>query len=190
MLKTLYSKYLVSFIALLGIGFCSIAVIVSAIVLSYSMDTKTDLMDKTASIVYAEIRNEMAEDNCGFISAVERNKDKYKNIFGGLSEYSESNIILLDINGNVLYHNGNTELVNTASLPKKTVEKIMDNMWSPKMSDFDGFFNASRLNFVYPVEENVSGDNTPVGFIILTSDAIGMSRIFEKIIKIVIIASL
>lgn len=190
MLKTIYSKYLVSFIVLLGLGFLSISIIVSAVVLSYSMDTKADLMDKTASMVYAEIRNEMAEDNCGFVSAVERHGRKYNNIFTGLSEFCESNIILIDSDGKVLYHDVGINLLSSDKISEKTLEKLTDSLWRPKMSDFDGFFDTRRLNFIYPVEENVSGDNTPVGYIILTSDATGMSKIFEKIIKIVIISSL
>lgn len=190
MFKTIYSKYLLSFIVLLGLGFSSIAIIVSAVVLSYSMDTKSDLMDKTASMIYAEICNEMAEYNCGFVSAVERNSEKYEEVFGGLSDYCESDIILVDAEGKVLYHNGNIDLLNFSNLSAKTMQTIKDSPKLSKMSDFDGLFNTNHLNFVYPVEERVSGDNTPVGFIILTSDGYGMSQVFEKIIKIIIIASL
>ena len=44
MFKTIYSKFLMSFIALLGLGFCCISIIICAVVSSYSIDTKTEVI--------------------------------------------------------------------------------------------------------------------------------------------------
>ena len=189
MLKTIYSKYLVSFIVLLGIGFLSISIIICAVVMSYSTNTKTDLMNKTAGLVYMDISNEMTENGCGFIDAVNalEQKDSSNSFINGLSEYSESNIILIDSAGNILYHNCGKNLIKESKLPNKTVEDLSSGNIPPRFSDLDGFFESKRFNFVYPFEEEGKGT---VGYIILTSTASGMSRVFEQIIKVVIIASL
>ena len=75
LLKTLYSKYLVSFIALLGVGFFSIAVIICSVVTNYSINTKTELMNKTAKMVYLEVSNEMTTEKCDFETAIEKNSE-------------------------------------------------------------------------------------------------------------------
>lgn len=155
MLKTIYSKYLVSFIVLLGIGFLSISIIICAVVMSYSTNTKTDLMNKTAGLVYMDISNEMTENGCGFIDAVNalEQKDSSNSFINGLSEYSESNIILIDSAGNILYHNCGKNLIKESKLPNKTVEDLSSGNIPPRFSDLDGFFESKRFNFVYPFEE-------------------------------------
>ena len=189
MLKTIYSKYLVSFIALLGIGFLSISVIICAVVMSYSTNTKTELMNKTAGLVYVDISNEMTENDCGFIEAVtaEHQKERNNSFINGLSEYSESNLILVDSAGNILFHNCEKDLLKFEKLPKATVDKLETGEKPSRFSDLDGLFDTKRFNFVYPFEEEGKGI---VGYIILTSNASGMSQVFEQIIKVVIIASL
>ena len=81
MLKTIYSKYLVSFIALIGIGFLAIAIIICSVVTNYSINTKTELMNKTAEMVYLEVSNEMKAEGCDFETAIMNNNEKYKNVF-------------------------------------------------------------------------------------------------------------
>ena len=190
MLKTIFSKYLVSFVALLGVGILCMSVIICAVVTTYSINTKTEMMNKTAHMIYVEISNEMTAKNIGFTTSVERNKQKLKNIFNTLAEISESNIILVDISGNVLLECGKSNLVKEKNLSSETMEEIKENAGLSKLSNFGGIFKSRQFNYTYSIEEAVSGDSTPIGYIILTSRASGMSQIFEQIIKVVIVLSL
>ena len=189
MLKTIYSKYLVSFIALLGIGFLSISIIICAVVMSYSTNAKTDLMNKTAYLVYLDISNEMTEKGYDFSEAVskENQKDNSAVYINGLSEYSESNIILADSDGKILFHNCEEALLRVSKLSKSIVDELASGKKPPRFSNLDGLFEDKRFNFVYPFEEKGKGT---LGYIILSSNASGMSQVFEQIIKVVIIASL
>ena len=190
MLKTIYSKYLVSFIALIGIGFLAIAVIICSVVTNYSINTKTELMNKTAEMVYLEVSNEMMADDCDFETAIMKNSEKYKNVFGILADYSESDIILFNRNGKILYETAEDTVFASLTLGKKTMDEIKNNAGLSRLGDLNGLFRQRRFNYIYPVEESVSGQNSTIGYIILTSSASGMSQVFEQIIKVIIVSSL
>ncbi len=187
MLKTLYSKYLVSFIALLGVGFFAIAVIICSFVTTYSINTKTDLMNKTAEMIYQEVSNEMMTEKCGFEEAVMRNSEKYKNVFNVMSDYSESSLVLFSGDGRILYENVPDGVFNSEIISTRVMNEKKNNFG---LSDLDGFFMQRRFNYIYPVEDSSSGNNQTIGYIVLTSSAMGMSQVFEQIIMVIIVASL
>lgn len=190
LLKTLYSKYLVSFIALLGVGFFSIAVIICSVVTNYSINTKTELMNKTAKMVYLEVSNEMTTEKCDFETAIEKNSEKYESVFSVLAEYSESDIIIFSHDGRVLYKSIDEEEFLSPKVSTKIVEGIKTGSGKPAFNDLGGFFPDRKFNYSYPVEQILDEKNHTVGYIVLSSSASGMSRVFEQIIKIIIIASL
>ena len=190
LLKTIYSKYLVSFIALIGIGFLAIAIIICSVVTNYSINTKTELMNKTAEMVYLEVSNEMIAENCDFETAVLRNGEKYRDVFGVLGDYSESDIVLLDGEGKILYETANDNVFASSKIKSKTMDDIKKSAGFSKLSDLDGLFRQRRFNYIYPVEEVFEGDNKTIGYIVLTSSASGMSQVFEQIIKVIIVSSL
>lgn len=188
MFKTIYSKYLVSFIALLGIGFLCISIIICAVVSSYSMDAKTEVMNKTAQMVYIEISNEMKAEGCGFSDAINNNKERFNQIFSLLSDYSESNILLVSSGGNVLLENGAEAYVEQTKLSEKTLNEIREDAGYSRFNDLGGLFEQRRFNYIYSVENASNGK--AMGYIILTSGASGMSQVFEQIIKVIILSSL
>lgn len=191
MLKTIYSKYLVSFIALIGIGFLAIAIIICSVVTNYSINTKTELMNKTAEMVYLEVSNEMMADDCDFETAIMNNSEKYKNVFGLLADYSESDIILFSKDGKILYETADDMVFASLTMGKKTMDEIKGSAGlSSRLGDLNGLFKQRRFNYIYPVEESVSGNNKTIGYIVLTSSASGMSQVFEQIIKVIIVSSL
>lgn len=190
LLKTIYSKYLVSFIALIGIGFLTIAIIICSVVTNYSINTKTDLMNRTAEMVYLEISNEMMAENCDFETAVKRNSEKYSNVFGILGDYSESDIILFSRDGKILYETADDTVFASLTLGKTTMDEIRSNAKLSRLGDLNGLFKQRRFNYIYPVEESISGQNKTIGYIVLTSSASGMSQVFEQIIKVIIVSSL
>ncbi len=186
--KTIYSKYLVSFIALLGIGFCCIAIIVSAVVTDYSINTKTELMDRAAKMVYDEINKDNNLDKHGLVWTIENNKNSYDGLFDIITEFSESNVIIIDKDGRVLYHNGGQNLVSKEVLSDTAMKKVESGDGTSKLSDLDGLFETKRFNYAYSVENEYDG--MVGGYIVLSSIYSGMSSVFEQIIKVVLLASL
>lgn len=188
MFKTIYSKYLVSFIALIGIGFFCISIIICAVVSSYSINAKSEVMNKTAHMVYIEVSNEMKAERCGFSEAIGNNREKFSEIFSEYSDISESNIILVSSGGNVLLETGADIYINQEKLGEKTMNEIRQDAENSTFNDLGGLFEQRRFNHIYPVENSETGK--AMGYIILTSGNSGMSQVFENIIKVIIIASL
>ncbi len=186
MLKTIYSKYLFSFILLLGLGFLTIALIISSVVTSYSMSNKEEIMSGTARSVFASIKSEMDEKKCDFSQAV-TNKTLTENEFMlTLTEISDSTIIIIDGVGNVLLQSGKNKIpVNR--IKSENLESIRTNSEKAKLSDLDGLFKNRRFNYICPVKNS---EDDLMGYIILTSSSAVLRNVNEQIIRSLIIASL
>lgn len=190
MFKTIYSKYLSSFILLLTFGFCSITVIICAVVNNYSLDSKSEIMNKTARMVYVEISSDMRSENCSFSQAIERNRAKDKDLYRLLSDFSESNILLIDVDGTLLFENTEKGLIKEKTINSEGMSEIVNHSGNSRYSNFNGLFEEKRFNFIYSIEETVNGNNKPIGYIVLTSADMGMRVVYDRIIKLVILLSL
>ena len=189
MFKTIYSKYLVSFIALLGLGFVTIALVISAAVTTHSINNKSDLMTKTAKIVYAEISSGMKSNNLNFSKTVVKEKNKYYNIFGSLAEYSQSCIVLVGDDGAILFKNGDPDLIRHTKLSQSIMEKIKQNTGELSFSNLDGLFEERRFNYIYPIEDGKNEEKL-IGIVLLTSTSSGLSDVYGQIIRVLVLASL
>jgi len=188
--KSIYSKYLTSFILLLGFGFCTIATIICYVVTNYSLNSKTDIMYKTAQIVYTTVSNDMDESKKSFTKTVKQNKYDYYSLFDPLTDYSDSGILIIDNNGSILFKNGENGLTSQTKISEDNLNKIWKETESSKLSTLEGLFETRRFNYVYPIVETIAGDDSLVGLIILTSSSSGLQNVYEQIISVIIVASL
>lgn len=190
MFKTIYSKYLTSFIVLLGFGFVTIALIISFVVTNYSLNSKTDIMYKTAKVVYTTVVNDMDEGKKSFSKTIKEHKNDYYSLFDPLTDYSDSCIVLIDSNGYILFKNGENDLIKSTRLSEDELDKIVHTESGSKLSDLNGLFENRRFNYIYPIEETISGENSLMGVILLTSSSSGLQNVYDQIIRVVIVASL
>ena len=190
MFKTIYSKYLASFILLLGFGFCTIALIISYVVTNYSLNSKTDIMYKSAKVVYSTLVSDMEQSKNSFSDTVKENKNDYYSLFSPLSEYSDSCIVLIDKSGSVIFENGDKDLIKSTKISQEAMGKILEFSTGARLSDLEGLFENRRFNYIYPIEEKVSGENSLNGIIILSCSSSGLQNVHDQIIKVVIVSSL
>jgi len=189
--KSIYTKYLMSFIALLGLGFVAIAIIMNSILTNYSIDTKEDLMYQTAKIIYSGASTTMKSSGLSFSEAVEANKSGFLDSCEPLSGYSDSIIMLTDQNGGLLLCVGEgSKKITAETLEAETVKGIKENSDSYKYSSLDGLFEKRRFNYRYPVKDATTEGEPIIGMIILSSSSTNLMGIFEQISKIIVIASL
>ena len=188
--KTIYSKYLASFILLLGFGFCTITLIISYVVTNYSLNSKTDIMYKSAKVVYTTLVNDMEQSGKNFSKTIQENKNNYYSLFSPLSEYSDSSIVLIDNNGDILFKNGENNLIKSTKLSEEQLGRVISTNKGSRLSDLDGLFQSRRFNYIYPIEETINGENSLIGVILLSSSSSGLDNVHEQIIKVVIVSSL
>ncbi|MBP3580890.1 MAG: HAMP domain-containing histidine kinase [Clostridia bacterium] len=190
MFKTIYSKYLVSFALLLGFGFFTIALIISYVFTNYSLNSKADIMNKSAKVIYSTIIKDMGESKESFSNTVKENKNDYHSLFGSLTDYSNSSIVLIDNEGNVVFKNGENNLIKNTKISEEDLNKIWNSQNGAKLSDLNGLFHTERFNYVYPIEETVDGEKSLAGIILLSCSDSGMQNVFDRIIKVIIFLSL
>ena len=190
MFKTIYSKYLSSFILLLGLGFIAIALVMSSVVTSYSINDKADIMDKSAKMIYASIKKEMDSSGFGFNEVMQESFNDESNLFEALSEFSDSQVIIIDGVGNVLFQSSE-ETIKAERISSKTLENIRKDSGNAKLSTLNSTFENARFNYIYTIEfETDSGENELMGYIILSSSSTVLKDAYEQIIKVLIVASL
>ena len=190
MFKTIYSKYLSSFILLLGLGFIAIALVMSSVVTSYSINDKADIMDKSAKMIYASIKKEMDSSGFGFNEVMQESFNDESNLFEALSEFSDSQVIIIDGVGNVLFQSSE-ETIKAERISSKTLENIRKDSGNAKLSTLNNTFENARFNYIYTIEfETDSGENELMGYIILSSSSTVLKDAYEQIIKVLIVASL
>ena len=160
MFKTIYSKYLVSFALLLGFGFFTIALIISYVFTNYSLNSKADIMNKSAKVIYSTIIKDMGESKESFSNTVKENKNDYHSLFGSLMDYSNSSVVLIDNEGNVVFKNGENNLIKNTKISEEDLNKIWNSQNGAKLSDLNGLFHTERFNYVYPIEETVDGEKS------------------------------
>lgn len=190
MFKSIFSKYLISFIALLGFGFLAIAVIISYVVTNYSIGSKNDIMYRSARVVYGTIAADMRKNGNDFADTVKKNKSEYFGIFGSLFDYSESGIVIADPDGKIIFKGGENNLVKLTKISDEAMKVIISSPQNYSYSDIKGLFEKRRFNYIYPVEESGEEGSSLMGVIILTSEGSGLDNVYDQIIKVVIVASI
>ncbi len=189
MKKSIFSKYIVSFISLLAIGFIAVAFVIISVITNYSISSKESLMNQTAHIVGANINTIMRSDDLNFSDSVLSNKEILRDVVDPLAAYSESYIVILDNNGNILLTSQN--ISDNIKIPQKiNITGILQNSSQHKHSNLDGFFDEYRFNYIYSVPD-LSHEKAPyVGNIIISTSANNFQMIFKQILSIILFASL
>ena len=105
-MKSIFSKYIVSFVLVLGIGFVTIAAVLSSVITNYSSENKKSLMENTAKTIYSGICS-VAEKNTGSLEDVFADNAAFiSKTASPLAEYAESVVIVTNSKGNILLKEG------------------------------------------------------------------------------------
>lgn len=180
-----------SFVALLGIGFVAVAVVITSLMTNYSIRSKENVMYQTAKVIYNNIAAIMKSDELTFSQAVEDSGDTLKNILEPLSVYSESAVIVTDETGRIIFLSGNeSSALSEDYTGAVRVDAAKKNSSDYRYSSLSGLFKTRRFNYIYPVLDGTAEDASVVGRIILSSPGTSLKGMYEQIIRVIIIASL
>lgn len=186
MLKGIFTKYMVSFMSLLGIGFIAVAIIMSSVLTNYLVDSRSQLMYNSAETVYNSVNSFVKTDGLDFSSTVMENKTKLSVVFSPICKYSDSILIIADKNGNIIEKSGSDAFLIKGNFIGSTVmSKSQTN--TEFSGTLDGLFENNRYNYIYPVSDK---DKNLQGFIILSSKDNGLGNIFTNVILVIIVSTL
>ncbi len=185
--KSIFSKYMMSFVLLLGLGFVTITAVLSSVISEYSTDSKESLMENTAETVYSAIYGVMEKTEKSFGDVCADSSSFLSESIEPLAKYSESVILLTNRKGNLLVKVGeDKKKIKKRYADTEGIAALTDSSSDFVYGDLSGLFSERRFNYIYTVQ----GENKDSidGFIILSSSGSGLSDIRGQIITIVIIA--
>ncbi len=193
MFKSIYTKYIMSFVTLLAVGFIAIAVVITSVITTYSIRSKETLMYRTARVVYTNIDSIMKSSDLSFSNAVSSGGKLLNEVIDQLSLYSESAVIITDSTGNILLlAGGEVSGFDKDYTGKTSIDNMHGASTDYDYSDLSGLLKHRRFNYIYPVNNTSESSDSPsvAGRIILSSPATGLQGMYDQIIKIIIFASL
>lgn len=186
-MRSIFSKYIISFVLVLGIGFVTIAAVLSSVLSEYSSESKKSLMENTAATIYEGICSVSERTGESFNEVCSKNTEFISKTAKPLAEYSESVVIITNSKGNILVNEGqDIKEIRKNNADVETILSLTDSESDFVYGNLGGLFSGMRFNYVYTVQED--SEQNPSGFIILSSAKTGLQNIKSQIFTIMIIA--
>ena len=167
-MRSIFSKYIISFVLVLGIGFVTIAAVLSSVLSEYSSESKKSLMENTAATIYEGICSVSERTGESFNEVCSKNTEFISKTAKPLAEYSESVVIITNSKGNILVNEGqDIKEIRKNNADVETILSLTDSESDFVYGNLGGLFSGMRFNYVYTVQED--SEQNPSGFIILSS---------------------
>ena len=96
MFKSLFSKYITAFTAIIAVSFLILVLAMSSMVSNYSIDTKKTLMDSSARYTSEIIDTYRVFDNTGFSGTVEKYASRIRDALEEYASTADSVIFVME----------------------------------------------------------------------------------------------
>ena len=193
MFKSVFTKYVLTFMIIIGISFITLATIISAMVTNYSINTKQDLMKKAVYIAGINIMNSYELysrfNYSTFDNYVRRDNTVISNILTTYAEIPESSVIFItDTAGNLLATNDIPNGYIQSNLPATYLERLFEGQDPPNYSNLDGMF--AERHVIYAIKITSSASGVPLGAIFICSATTTISSFVNSMMRIIILSCL
>lgn len=190
MLKSNFSRYLVTFALLIFLSFSAITAITSYIMIEYARNNKIFLTNKLSEAVFEEIDKGLTEYNGSFSSAVLdfRNRITY---FDRFAETLDSYVFITDKKGMVLYASGphNENLHSSPRIPSKTVKSFYSHPGEIRYNNLGGFLSQKYFNTAFLIKNPSLPDTAdPIGVLFISTPSTGINDSVGHMIFVIILA--
>jgi signal transduction histidine kinase len=153
---------------------------ISTMLSSYSADSKSSLMNKTADSVVMAMETYYHYSGDGDIS------DSLVNDISGIAKISDSLVYVTDEKGTLLVTNDKNFTAGDAMLGASTVENLKNSPDSYSISRMDGVFGEMRYNIIRTVTQN---DGT-TGIVVISSLTVRDESLSGPMIRTILVASI
>ncbi len=186
MFKSIFTKYLTAVAVIIFISFIVLGLILTAVLTNNSMDTRDELMERTAQSVAASIKTLSSVTGQSQLSGITENhsEDAMQNLFG-IAEGTGSDVLIFDKEGGFLLGTIKTE--NASAAVTEDVFQRTEEGSKYTISDLDGILPVKSLNCFYIIKNSAGAEE---GFIIVTTENISNPNFVSRIIKLFVAISL
>ncbi|MBR5314955.1 MAG: HAMP domain-containing histidine kinase [Clostridia bacterium] len=190
MIKSIFTRYLAAFMSIIIISFAILAVAVSSMVTSHSMNERKSITAGSANTVKEYLENEISQSDSNDIQLfIYYNHANLRRTLTLFTSYEKDLMLLLaDTEGNVLITDklADAEYVN-ATLPAEFVNNIMTTGETSNFSSFGDLFSSPQLYHAIPI---MNGNNIPCAVLFAISTDSSLTALSEVMIRTVVTAML
>jgi len=144
MFKSIFAKYVTAFMAIITVGFALLLVIITAVVGSYSVESKSKLMENSADVTKIFLEEQLQDaSTASFAELVESlHQESFYTALGSFMDYdSDLTLLLADQDGRVLHALGQEAVVNAAA------SGVLPSALCNAISGGDVFFDVLNVDF-------------------------------------------
>ena len=182
-MKSVYKKYIVSFVVLLAIGFTSIGLITTSLITNFSIDKKREIMTESAQSVKETLRIYLNDGKTDLKKGIKANSSQLKENFISLCRLSECVILVCDYNGVVVLEVGDeSREISRTKIKANTARQMATSPEKFNYSNLDGYFDSNRYNAIAPIVFEKEDNSSPEGFVIFTTSVAGIRGVQKRII--------
>lgn len=156
MFKSVFAKYITTFILIIAVSFGMILSIMLTLVADHSTDTRTEIVKSVAGSTeaYLELKYESASLN-DFGTFVESNRDEIFDVFNStVNNWDGISIFLADKNGVLLLFaskSSSGEFEQQYSLPEATVAQLRSGVSTPVVGAMSDLFENTHVSYAFPL---------------------------------------
>ena len=172
------------------VSFTILAAIMCMMVSEYSMDTKAELVQHSATAAKLYFDIEFAGSSCGTIEELVTTKERQiGDYITMLADYTgDMTILVVDTEGRILLGDRGTGASYVGGLlPERVLTGVLNGEEAQNVDTMDGLFASNYLSYAVRI---TGGDETPDGVILAASSSATVTELLESMLKTVIMATL
>ena len=191
MFKSVFSKYLWTFLLIILVSYLIIISIITSIIGNYSKDLKLDIMETAArsSAVYLENKIEgTGADNIEELLAVYRD-DMVDLMIVSSTSNSDLTILLSNPDGKILAAVGqdSSDITNDTRIHRQLIDMNNDGTDTFRIGKDEGVFSSPHLAYATPI---IGEDGENYGNVFVCSSSMIMTDLIQRISKAIVMAVL
>lgn len=191
MAKSIFAKYIITFILIILVIFGMMMSIIMALVNNYSVSLQTEIAKSASKSAedYIELRYEYS-DKDNFADFVSSYQDDIINIITSVVENCDGiSLILADENGKILIYASGDEcgfFKTEQYLPSDSVAKLKQGQDSEIVGKIGELFESSQISYAVPV---IADDQTK-GAVVAISSSNALAALIDAMVNAILVSSL
>ena len=192
MFKSLYVKYIVTFMVIISISLTLLVAIVGAMVQNYAVQNKVETVGTAASSVSSYIEDKLVRDDMRDLEYFMRhNFEDLASLLELVRETGGEDISILIANtgGDIIMSSvaENDEVSADGEIPDSIINEINNGVELSRVESIEGIFNTPHIINAVPIYMR---DSYVCGMVFVCSAESSMNAFMEVLIKTVILSSL
>lgn len=192
MFKSVFAKYIITFMSIICISFLILVVIITSMVNNYALDAKEDLLSNAAhgaaDYLGSKTGGSLSTD---FTKMVETSADDIDRVLCAMAATGEDiTMLLVDNEGNVIRkatRNSAVAMKEGVSIPKNIMDEVNNGVELSEFETLEGVFEDSHLFYTVPV---YTSDGYVCGTVFACASSVTLTELLSLMVRTVIVGSI